>query len=70
VSMVGWNVLGLQPVGVIFHKDKCSLLWYHLHVFECYFHCIFNYRSIESLEYACLLFIVVHVIKIFYFMHP
>jgi hypothetical protein len=25
VSTVGWNVLGLQPVGVIFHKDKCSL---------------------------------------------
>jgi hypothetical protein len=28
VSTVGWNVLGLQPVGVIFYKDKCSLLWY------------------------------------------
>jgi hypothetical protein len=28
VSMVGWNVLVLQPVGVIFHKDKVSLLWY------------------------------------------
>jgi hypothetical protein len=25
VSMVGWNFLGLQPVGVIFHKEKCSL---------------------------------------------
>jgi hypothetical protein len=35
MSMAGWNVLGLQPVGVIFHKDKCSLLWYHLHVYEC-----------------------------------
>ena len=35
VSMVGWNILGLQLVGVIFHKDKCSLLWYHLHVYEC-----------------------------------
>jgi hypothetical protein len=34
VSTVGWNVLGLQPVGVIFHKDKFSLLWYHLHVYE------------------------------------
>jgi hypothetical protein len=22
VSMVGWNVLGLQPVCVIFYKDK------------------------------------------------
>jgi hypothetical protein len=37
VSTVGWNVLGLQPVGVIFHKDKFSLLWYHLHVYECIF---------------------------------
>jgi hypothetical protein len=35
VSKVGWNVLGLQPVGVNFHKDKFSLLWYHLHVYEC-----------------------------------
>jgi hypothetical protein len=26
VSTVGWNVLGLQLVGVIFHKYKCSLL--------------------------------------------
>jgi hypothetical protein len=25
VSMVGWKVLGLQSVSVIFHKDKCSL---------------------------------------------
>jgi hypothetical protein len=25
MSMVGWNILGLQPVGVIFHKDKFSL---------------------------------------------
>jgi hypothetical protein len=35
VSMVGWNVLGMHPIGVIFHKDKFSLLWYHLHVYEC-----------------------------------
>jgi hypothetical protein len=34
-STIRWNVLGLQLVGVIFHKDKCSLLWYHLHVYEC-----------------------------------
>jgi hypothetical protein len=26
VSTSGLNVLGLQPVGVVFHKDKCSLL--------------------------------------------
>jgi hypothetical protein len=41
VSTVGWNVLGLQPVGVIFHKDKFSLLWYHLHAYECIFHCVY-----------------------------
>jgi hypothetical protein len=35
VSMVGWNVLGLQPVGVIFLKDKFSLLCYYLHAYEC-----------------------------------
>jgi hypothetical protein len=35
VSTVGWNVLVLHPGGVLFHKDKFSLLWYHLHVYEC-----------------------------------
>jgi hypothetical protein len=69
VSTVGWNILGLQPVGVIFHKDNWSLLWYRLHVYECIFHCISNYRLIESLDYACLLIFVVHVIKVFSFMH-
>jgi hypothetical protein len=70
VSTVGWNVLGLQPVGVIFHKDKFSLLWYQLHVYECIFRCILNYHLIEYLDYACLLTTVVHVIKVFPFMHP
>jgi hypothetical protein len=41
VSMVGWNVLGLQPVGVFFYKDKCSLLWYYLPVYECILLCIY-----------------------------
>jgi hypothetical protein len=35
VSTVGWNVLGMKPFGVIFHKYKFSLLWYHVHVYEC-----------------------------------
>ena len=35
-----------------------------------YFRCIFNYRLIESLDYACLLDTVVHVVKVFSFMHP
>jgi hypothetical protein len=26
----------LQLVGVIFHRDNFSLLWYHLHVYECF----------------------------------
>jgi hypothetical protein len=30
---------------------------------------IFNYRLIESLDYAFLLIIVVHVVKVFPFMH-
>jgi hypothetical protein len=32
--------------------------------------CIFNYNLIESLDYAWLLDIDVHVIKVFSFMHP
>ena len=51
VSTVGWNVLGLQPVGVIFHKDKCSLLWYHLHAYEFISAAYFNYCLIESLDF-------------------
>jgi hypothetical protein len=35
VFTVGWNVLGLEPIGVIFLKDKCSLLCYYLHACEC-----------------------------------
>jgi hypothetical protein len=34
-STVGWNVLGLQLVGVFFYKDNCSLLWYYLPIYEC-----------------------------------
>jgi hypothetical protein len=48
VSMVLWNVLSPQPVGVIFHKDKFSLLWYHLHVYECISAVYFNYRLTKS----------------------
>jgi hypothetical protein len=40
VSTIGWHVLGLQPIGVIFYKDKCSLLWYYLPIYECIFLCI------------------------------
>jgi hypothetical protein len=40
VSTIGWNVLGLQPVGVFFYKYKFSLLWYYLHVYECILLCI------------------------------
>jgi hypothetical protein len=34
-STVGWNVVCLQPIGVLFYNDKCSLLWYYLPVYEC-----------------------------------
>jgi hypothetical protein len=34
-----------------------------------YFRCIFNYRLIEYLDYACLLTTVVHVVEVFSFMH-
>jgi hypothetical protein len=67
--MIGWNVLGLQPIGVFFYKDKFSLLWYY-YLYMNVFRCVFIYHLIESLEYACLLVIVVHVIKSFSFMHP
>ena len=66
VSTVGWNILGLQLVGVIFHKYKCSLLWYHLHVYEC----IYVVYLIESLDYAFFLTTSVHVVNVFSFMHP
>jgi hypothetical protein len=64
VSTVGWKILGLQPVGVIF--IKISALYYGIiYLYMNVFHCVFIYRLIESLEYACLLFITVHVIKYF-----
>jgi hypothetical protein len=34
VSMVGWNVLGLQPIGVALYKDKFSMLLLLLSVYE------------------------------------
>jgi hypothetical protein len=41
VSTVGWKFLGLQPVGVLFYKDKSSMLWYYLFVYECIPLCIY-----------------------------
>ena len=41
VPTVGWNILGLQLVGVLFYKDKFSLLWYYLPVYECIMLCIY-----------------------------
>jgi hypothetical protein len=62
VSTVGWNVLGLQRVGVALYKDKCSLFLLLLFVYECIPLC--NYLSLtESLEHACLPDITVHVIN-------
>jgi hypothetical protein len=28
MSTVEWNFLGMHPVGVLFIKYKCSMLWY------------------------------------------
>jgi hypothetical protein len=33
LSMVGWKFPCLQPVGVLFIKYKCSLLWFPLIVY-------------------------------------
>jgi hypothetical protein len=64
VSTVGWNVLGLQLVGVLF--IKISALFYGIiYLYMNVFHCVFIYHLIKSLEYACLLVIVVHVIRSF-----
>jgi hypothetical protein len=41
MSTVGWNVLGLQSVGVLFYKDKCSLIWYYLPIYDCILLCIY-----------------------------
>jgi hypothetical protein len=39
-STVGWNILGMQPVGVIFYKDKCSMLWYYYLYMNVFLLCI------------------------------
>jgi hypothetical protein len=45
---------------------KISALCYGInYLYMNVFRCVFIYRMIESLEYACLLVIVVHVIKSF-----
>jgi hypothetical protein len=64
VSTVGWNFLGLQPIGVIFIKISAlyyGIIYLHMNVFRC----VFIYNLIESLEYACLLVIAMHVVNSF-----
>jgi hypothetical protein len=62
VSTVGWNVLGLQLVGVALYKDKCSLLLLLLSLYQCIPLC--NYLSLtKSLEHACFPDITVHVVN-------
>jgi hypothetical protein len=41
VSTVGWNILGLQPLGVLFYKDNFSLLCYYSSVHEYILLCIY-----------------------------
>jgi hypothetical protein len=64
VSTVGWNILGLQPVGVFFIKIS-ALCYGIIYLYMNVFRCVFIYHLIKSLEYACLLVIVVHVIRYF-----
>jgi hypothetical protein len=42
MSMVGWNVLGLQPVGVLFSEKISALCYGYLPVYDL-FHCVFIY---------------------------
>jgi hypothetical protein len=44
-----------------------GIIYMYMNVFPL---CILNYCLIEFLDYACLLDIVVHVVKVFSFMHP
>jgi hypothetical protein len=64
VYTIGWNVLGMHLVGVIFYKDN-ALCYGIIYLYMNAIHCVFIYRLIEYLEYACLLVIVVHVIRYF-----
>ena len=41
VSTVGWNVLSMYPVDVIFYKDNFSLLWNYLSIHEYILLCIY-----------------------------
>jgi hypothetical protein len=52
-SMIGWNDHGLQPVGVFFYKDRFSLLWYYLSIYECIPLCI--YLSFNLIFRICML---------------
>jgi hypothetical protein len=64
VSMVGWNILGLQSVGVIF--INISALYYGIiYLYMNVLHSVFIYHLIKSLEYACLLVFTVHVVTSF-----
>jgi hypothetical protein len=61
VSTVGWNVLGLQPIGVFF--INISALYYGIiYLYMNVFRYVFIYHLIKSLEYAFLLVIDVHVV--------
>jgi hypothetical protein len=42
VSTVGWNVLGLQLVGVLFSENISALCYGYLPVYDL-FHCVFIY---------------------------
>jgi hypothetical protein len=64
-----WFELCIQLVSSLIKiSAPCyGIIYMYMNVFLL---CIFNYHLIESLDYACLLDIVLHVIKVFIFMHP
>jgi hypothetical protein len=66
VSMVGWNVFGLQPVGVIFIKIS-ALCYGIIYLYMNVFRCVFIYHLIKYLEYACLLLLLCMSLNIFFY---
>jgi len=43
VPMVGWNVLGMQPISVLFLENICAIYYGYLHMYDL-FCCVFIYR--------------------------
>jgi hypothetical protein len=53
MSTVGWNILGLQPVGVLFSKKISSLCYGYLPVYDLFLLCI--YLTLNLIFRICML---------------